>query len=285
MNIEDRVTDLIRNPKTTLPTLPVVTNNIIVTARSAETSAKDLANFIINDQAISTRVMKIANSSYYGMSQEVDSISRAIVVIGFKEILSLALGMSVFSALSSKGQGGLLDMTELWKHSIAVGLAMKKVAKKTGRASDESTVLVGLLHDVGKIIFSVYFPDEYGEVLKRATTDETPLHKLERKILGLDHAEMGYRLMEHWNFPAEIAEPLHHHHNPSECPDGHMALVVNMANFVAHKSGIGQGCSNGTKIDREVLSRLRLPYDSVVALAKELESERAEIEGFLEALS
>lgn len=176
-------------------------------------------------------------------------------------------------------------MTELWKHSIAVGFAMKKVAKKTRRASDESTVLVGLLHDVGKIIFSIYFPDEYGEVLKRATTDETPLHKLERKILGLDHAEMGYRLMEHWNFPAEIAEPLHHHHNPSECPDGHMALVVNMANSVAHKSGIGQGCSNGTKIDREVLSRLRLPYDSVVALAKELESERAEIEGFLEALS
>ncbi len=285
MNIKDRVTDLIRNPKTTLPTLPVVTHNIIVTARSAETSAKDLANFIINDQAISARVLKIANSSYYGMSQKIDSISRAIVVIGFKEILSLALGMGVFSALSSKEQGGLLDVTQLWKHSIAVGFAMKKVVKKTGRTSDESTVLVGLLHDVGKIIFSIYFPDEYGEVLKRATTDETSLHKLERKILGLDHAEMGYRLIEHWNFPADIAEPLHHHHNPSVCPDGHMALVVNVANLIAHKSGIGKCCGNGTYSDHTVLSRLRLDHDSVVALAKELESERAEIEGFLEALS
>lgn len=285
MNIQDRVTDLIRNPKTTLPTLPVVTNNIIVTARSAETSAKDLANFIVNDQAISSRVLKIANSSYYGMCQQIDSISRAIVVIGFKEIVSLALGMGVFSALSSKEQGGLLDMTELWKHSIAVGFAMKKVAKKTGRASDESTVLVGLLHDIGKIIFSSYFPDEYEEVLKRATTDEEPLHKLERKILGLDHAEMGYRLMEHWKFPADIAEPLHYHHNPSECPDGHMALVVNMANLIAHKSGIGESCSNGTDNYHTVLSRLRLPHETVVTLAKELESERAEVEGFLEALS
>lgn len=285
MNIQDRVTDLIRNPKTTLPTLPVVTNNIIVTARSAETSAKDLANFIVNDQAISSRVLKIANSSYYGMCQQIDSISRAIVVIGFKEIVSLALGMGVFSALSSKEQGGLLDMTELWKHSIAVGFAMKKVAKKTGRASDESTVLVGLLHDIGKIIFIMYFSDEYKEVLKRAAMNTTPLHKLERETLGLDHAEMAYHLMEHWKFPADIAQPVRHHHNPSACPEGHMALMVNAADFVARKSGIGESWNKKMKKDDKVLSGLKLSHDSIVRLAKELESERGEIEGFLQALS
>lgn len=285
MKIEDRVTDLIRNQKTNLPTLPVVINNIIATARRAETSAKDLASFSMNDQSISARVLKVANSSYYGMPKEIDSISRAIVVIGFREILSLTLGMSVFSALSQKSEDGLMDMAGLWKHSIAVGFALRKIAEKTGRTSYESTILVGLLHDIGKIIFSSYFPDEYEEVLKRATTDEEPLHKLERKILGLDHAEMGYRLMEHWKFPADIAEPLHYHHNPSECPDGHMALVVNMANLIAHKSGIGESCSNGTDNYHTVLSRLRLPHETVVTLAKELESERAEVEGFLEALS
>lgn len=142
MKIEDRVTDLIRNHKTNLPTLPVVINNIIATARRAEASAKDLANFIMNDQSISARVLKVANSSYYGMPKEIDSISRAIVVIGFREILSLALGMSVFSTLSQKSEDGLLDMAGLWKHSIAVGFALRKIAEKTGRTSDESTILV-----------------------------------------------------------------------------------------------------------------------------------------------
>jgi HD-like signal output (HDOD) protein len=110
------------------------------------------------------------------MSEEIDSISRAIVVIGFREILSLALGMGVFSALSEEYDEGLLDMNELWKHSIGVGFAARKIAKKTRKVSEESTILVGLLHDIGKIIFCVYFPYEYEEVLTKAADKKTPLH-------------------------------------------------------------------------------------------------------------
>ena len=128
----EKVLDFIRNQKSSLPTLPVVINNIIVTAKSDKTSAYDLADFIINDQAISTRILKIANSAYYGGQKKVNTISRAIVLIGFNEILSLILGMGVFSAFSKQKKNDLIDMTELWKHSIGVGFAAKKIGRRVG---------------------------------------------------------------------------------------------------------------------------------------------------------
>jgi putative nucleotidyltransferase with HDIG domain len=277
MNIEEKVIDLIRHRKTSFPTLPVVINNIMATARSEETSAKDLADFIVKDQAISARVLRIANSAYYGMSNKIDSISRAIVVIGFKEIISLALGMGIFSA----------DITELWKHSIGVGFAAKKIAKKTMKIADESTILIGLLHDIGKIVFCLYFPDEYGEVLKKMPNEQTPLYKIENECLGMDHAEMAYLLMKQWNFPANLIQPVRYHHNPSVCPKEQvdMAMIVNLANFICHQSGIGQSGNNNIETDDKVLRELGLSDENAVALTEELESEREQVEDFLRALS
>lgn len=287
MNIEGKVIDLIRNRKTSLPTLPVVINNIIATARSEKTSAKDLANFIANDQAISARVLRIANSAYYGMSKKIDSISRAIVVIGFKEIISLALGMGIFSALSKRGGDAPIDITELWKHSIGVGFAARKIAKRTRKIADESTVLIGLLHDIGKIIFCLYFPDEYGEVLKKAPNEQTPLYKTEKECLGLDHAEMAYLLMKQWNFPTNLIQPVRCHHNPSVCPKEQvdMAMIANLANFICHQSGIGHSLNNNIEKDDKVLRKLGLSDENVGTLSEELESERDQVEDFLAALS
>jgi putative nucleotidyltransferase with HDIG domain len=287
MNIKEKVADLVRHRKTSLPTLPVVVNNIITTARSEKTSAKDLANFIVNDQAISARVLRIANSAYYGMSRKIDSISRAIVVIGFKEIISLALGMGIFSALSKKGGGAPSDITELWKHSIGVAFAARNVAKKTKKVADESTILVGLLHDIGKIVFCLYFPDEYGEALKKTVNHQTPLCKIEKDCLGLDHAEMAYLLMNQWNFPANLIQPVRYHHNPSVCPkEGvHMAMIVNLADSICHQSGIGHSGNNKTETDGEVLSKLGLSDEDVGALTEKLESQRDEVEDFLAGLS
>ncbi len=287
MNIKEKVIDLIRHRKTSLPTLPVVINNIMATARSEETSAKDLANFIVNDQAISARVLRIANSAYYGMSKKIDSISRAIVVIGFKEIISLALGMGIFSAFSKKGNDAPIDITELWKHSIGVGFAARKIAKKTMKIADESTILIGLLHDIGKIIFCLYFPDEYGEVLKKMPNEQTPLYKIENECLGLDHAEMAYLLMKQWNFPANLIQPVRYHHNPSVCPKDQvdMAMIVNLANFICHQSGIGHSGNNNIETDDKVLRKMGLSDENVGTLAEELEAERDRVEDFLVALS
>ena len=287
MNIKQKVVDLIRYRTTSLPTLPVVVNNIVEVVRSETTSAKDLAKFIANDQAISARVLRVANSVYYGMSQKIDSISRAIVVIGFREILSLALGTGIISALSKKGNEVTIDMAELWKHSIGVGFAAMNIAKKTRNAVEESAVLIGLLHDIGKIIFALYFPKEYAEVLKKTADEKTPLHVIEKSILGLDHAEMAALLMKQWNFPPNIIQPVRYHHYPCECAgeQGYVAMVLNVANVVCHQSGIGQSGNMAIEKDTEVLGKLELSDQKIVSLAEELESERPRIDEFLVALS
>ncbi len=287
MNIREKVIDLIRNRKTGLATLPVVINNILVTATSEKTSAKDLANFIMNDQAISARVLRLANSAYYGMSKEIDSISRAIVLIGFKEIISLALGTGILSTFSKNGVDAPIDMTEFWKHSIGVGFAAGKIAKKRRKIPDESTILMGLLHDIGKIIFCLYFPNEYAEVLEKTSNEQTPLYKIEKRYIGLDHAEMAYLLMKQWNFPTSLIQPARYHHNPSACPKQQvdMAMVVNLANFVCHRSGIGRSGNNNIEPDNKILRKLGLSDENVRTLTAELVSEQDQVEDFLAALS
>ena len=125
MSIRERIADLVRDQKTQIPTLPVVLNNIIKVASSETTSAGDLAHFIGRDQAMANKVLRLANSAYYRSSGQVDSIMRAIVVIGFNEIVSLTIGMGVFSALSKSNLHGLLDMNELWLHAIGCSFAAK----------------------------------------------------------------------------------------------------------------------------------------------------------------
>jgi putative nucleotidyltransferase with HDIG domain len=195
--------------------------------------------------------------------------------------------MGVFSALSEEYDEGLLDMNELWKHSIGVGFAARKIAKKTRKVSEESTILVGLLHDIGKIIFCVYFPYEYEEVLTKAADKKTPLHKIEKETLGLDHAEMAHLLMGQWNFPQDMAQAVRYHHDPSRCPEGqgYMALMANAADFMCHRSAIGQSGNKKTEKDNQIFEGLNLSYGALGILTEELKSERDQVDAFLEALS
>ncbi|MRR14286.1 HDOD domain-containing protein, partial [archaeon] len=239
--IKDKVIDLIRNKATSLPTLPVIINNIIVTAKSENTSPDDLARFISNDQALSARVLKIANSPYYGLPRTIDSISRAIIVIGFKEIISIALGSGIFKALTPDKNDTLMDISELWRHSIGVGLASRHIEKTSRRHLDESTMLMGLLHDIGKILFLVYFPADYAEVMVRQHSDRTSLHVAEKELLDIDHAEMAYLLMKQWNFPDSISIPVHCHHTLYDCPAEYLnrAMTVNVGDYICHMADIG----------------------------------------------
>lgn len=288
MNVKDKVTDLVRNQRTRLPTLPVVVNNIIVTARNPKTSSSDLAGFIMNDQAISTKVLRIANSAYYGVCKEVHSISRAIIVIGFEEILSLALGTGVFSALSKGVDTDLINMEELWKHAIGVGFAARKIARHRGGMPGELTMMVGLLHDIGKIVFSTHFPKEYDKVLSKAAEESAPLDELERQMLGLDHTEMAFLLMGHWNFPPDIADAVRYHHGPF-C-DGVdqakvMACTANMADLICHMSGIGQSGNKRPSKNEAVSEALNLSDEAIDIMTEELKSERDQVDYFLKALS
>jgi len=288
LNIREKVVDLIRNKSTSLPTLPVVINNIIVTAKSDKTTAADLAGFISNDQSLSARVLKIANSVYYGQPRKIDSITKAIIVIGFKEIISIALGSGIFRTLTRNNSPALIDMNDLWKHSIATGFACRHIEKNARMTFTESAMLTGLLHDMGKIIFILYFPDEYEAVIEEQQgRANRSLDLIEREMLGIDHAEMAYLLMKQWNLPESINLPIRFHHDPAQCPFEHLntAAMVNIADYLAHASDIGSSGNLGIARPDTAITGLGISADCMHSIMEQLKEDRPHVEGFLEAMA
>jgi HD-like signal output (HDOD) protein len=300
MGIKGKVIDLVRDKRTQLPTLPVVLTNILQIASDESASASDLAVFISRDQAIANKVLRLANSAYYGLARKVDSIQRAIAIIGFNEIVSLAVGMGVFSTLSNRRADGLLSMRELWLHSIGCSFAAKQVvtrvraARTAGpglqalrQARGEELFLSGLLHDIGKVIFAIYFPQEYSVVLEAAEAERAPLQDKEHALLGLDHAEMAGLIMERWNFPEALQLPALYHHRPEACPEPYssFAMVVAVANCLCHHAAIGHS-GNPVMPDADpAYTYLGFAASDRAALLDQLKQQQPAIEQFLTVIA
>ena len=294
--IKARLTDLLRNKRTQLPTLPVVAQNIIRISRDPTSSANDLTAFISNDQAIANKILRMANSPYYGTGKKVDSILRAITIIGFDEILGLAVGIGILPSFKSNPIGRILDMRELWLHSLACCFAANNCTKymrerkndgATAPPEEKATFLPTLLHDMGKIIFSIYFPAEYAQVLLHASGNETPLHLVEQQMLGIDHAHLAALLMQYWNFPETLLVPVRYHHAPEQCDGEHRfdAWLIMLANSLARDAKIGNSYNRQVYESGPIGAELGLDGKAVWELKTTLAKQQGEIEQFFQLIS
>ena len=283
MGIDEKIADLVRSKKTELPTLPVVVDKILTKAREERTSARDLAELISKDQAIANKLLKLTNSAYYGLMRKVTSISHAITILGFNEVIGLTIGMSVFSAFRQKDLHGLLDMSDLWLHSIGCASAARKVQQKSGSRAAEQIFLNGLLHDMGKVIFAVYFPREYRTVLEEAQESGDLLYHKEKEILGTDHAALSGLLMESWHFHDSIRMPCLFHHDSAECPPAYQsqAMVIEFADFLCQKAEIGHSGNPVLPKSAEIRGKLGISLADADTIVDELKEQRSEIEEFL----
>jgi len=266
-----------------LPTLPEVVSNIMAIVRDEHSNSLQLAGYIEGDQAICSAVLRVANSAYYGNYRKVDSIGRAVVVLGFDQVRSIALSTSVFDRL---GRGGShhFDRRQFWLHCIGVATAARLISERRGHA-DEFYFMCGLLHDIGKLVFDEHLPRDYAHVIGRAASERRPLIELERERFGLDHAEAGQLILERWKLPANIISGLRHHHaweGSGSVPEA--ALVVALADNVCQEAGIGAG--GAPKAGLEYLLGLKLGFSAtqMKELSQELAARRDRIEGFLKAL-
>jgi len=287
VDTKQKILDIIRQKNTQLPTLPVIVNNILNIARDERTSAKDLAEFIERDQAITTKVLRLANSAYYGLMKEVDSISRAIAIIGFNEVIGMTIGMNVFSVFGKKDANNIFDMEKLWLHSIACATAARQIATRKRIGEVDKLFLVGLLHDIGKVIFSKYLPEEYACVFQQAKDSEVPLYRLEKEALGIDHAVLSGVLMKRWNFPDNLLLPSHFHHNSLSCPPFYQtfALIVELADYVTLKVKIGGSGNSVPPKVHDISRKLSLSSKEVLLIEDELRGQQSNIEEFLKLIS
>ncbi len=201
---------LIKNIKE-FSTLPTVYSSLVDTLTDPKSTTEDVCNIITCDQASTTKVLKVVNSPFYGFSGQIDTVSRAIVILGFNEIYNLILASYIMDFFLKKD--AVLDFrpVDFWGHSIAVGIATRLIGQTQGLPSQENFFVTGILHDIGKLVFFEFSEDQFAAALALSKRTQQSLHVSEMAVFGMDHSETGALIAERWRFPSSIIQAIRHH--------------------------------------------------------------------------
>lgn len=192
-----------------LPTIPAVLSKILALVDSEGTNARDLVEVVEHDQALTGKVLRLANSAFFGQSRRVATIPRAILLLGFSTVRNLTLGVTVWDTLAGGVAKQKLD--EMWGHAVSVATAVKILAQKLRAGDPDEGFAAGLLHDSGRLVLAGRFRQHYWDAFKGAA-DAEPVDVVERANFGVDHAEVGGWLFEAWALPSMIVEAVRQHH-------------------------------------------------------------------------
>lgn len=258
-----------------IPTLPVFVQQLLVTLQEDFFTAEDLENIISQDAAIAARILKIANSSLFGLSGMVGTLSHAIVLMGTQFIKALALTVPVIDSIIYKKTGGKIPWERYWSHSFACGWTCSCATKlKNYPGIKEEAFVAGLLHDIGKPALWTYRSQEYQQVLDKVRNEGCELQEAERKAFGLDHAELGGELTNLWNFPEVVSVAIAgHHDNMAEDTN---ACLVQTCDYLANSVGFSDGVRNEDNLPTiapEVLDFLGRDHVDELLQALQLQSD------------
>jgi HD-like signal output (HDOD) protein len=225
-----------------LPSLPAIVARLIQVVNSPDTSAEDAAQLIQRDPALTTKMLRLANSAFYGIPRSISSVSSAVVILGFNTIRSLVLSATVMKMFSSD-TNATIDKNRFWRHSIVCAMTAKTIVRQfiNIRMMDpESAFCAGILHDIGKLIFSEFAQTDYVDVCKYAKSKGVPLLEAERALLGINHADIGKILADKWSLPLDLEYALVYHHEPGRADTlTDLVTTVHMANIITHAAGVG----------------------------------------------
>jgi putative nucleotidyltransferase with HDIG domain len=227
----------------TMPSLPTTVSKVMEICNNSKTSPADLNMVIALDPVLMARVLKLINSVYYGTSQQVTSLVRAIIMLGLNTVKNLALSTAVLGNLSSGKDTAALDMDGFWRHSLSVGVAAKLLAKKRNvdQKQLEEYFTAGLLHDIGKIPLNAVLAKDYMRSVSRADAGRTSLSRIERQDFGIDHCGAGKMIAESWKLEDAVHDVIIYHHNYTEYsgPFKDVLFSIVAANRFANMSKLG----------------------------------------------
>ncbi|MCD6404263.1 MAG: HDOD domain-containing protein [Planctomycetes bacterium] len=266
-----------------VPTLPSVMFEVLAVAEDEKSTAGELEDVIMRDQALSAKVLKVANSAYYGIPRTVETVSRATVLLGFQTVVGLALTVSVYDTLWGAGKGNYLDRRELWKHSLGVATAARLLADTANRKEGAVAFTAGMLHDVGKTILDNFLPEEYSKVVELCQKDGIQMHEAELQILGATHADLGYKVARKWQLPDVLCESIHWHHNAAGADDEYRrsAALISLGDYLTRHAGIGEPLDVvQPELDPAALAIWGGSEADLENVAEELMNSRDKIEAF-----
>lgn len=246
---------------------------------------EDIATILMDDAGLSARLLRLANSAMYNFPSKVDTITRAITIIGTKQLRDLSLATSVVAMFKGIDQS-IIDMEAFWKHSIGVGIAARVIATYQVEPNVERFYLMGLLHDIGRIIMYTQIPEIMADLIASSHENQRPLFEQEREVLGFEHSKMGQLLLQNWKLPIPITDAVAHHHHPMRSRTySKEASIVHIADLLINAIQIGSssGIPTVPKLDEKAWDSIGLSSALVPDILEHTEIQyRDAVEIFLQ---
>lgn len=257
--------DEIIEKTTDLPTMPAAALKVISQSDDSNATAASISQALAADQALSVRVLRLANSAFYSLPRRVCNLQEAVIVLGMRSVRNLAMVASSYPWMVGELKGYAMGPKELWKHSLAVAIGAQQLALRAKTPGAEAAFTAGLLHDLGKVALSLWLENKIVALSTYARREQITFDQAERAILGYDHTQVGGRLAEQWNLPESIVSAIRYHHSPHECDDpAPIVDCVHVADYLAMSLGFGIG-GDGVqyRLCAESLDRLSLSAESL----------------------
>jgi putative nucleotidyltransferase with HDIG domain len=279
--------------ETRIPSPPEVFYRFKEAVDDPDTSFEELGEIISSDLGLTARLLKIVNSPFYGFSNQVETISHAISIIGSSQLNDLVLSTCIIDRFKNTAQKAL-DMQLFWEHSIACGLTSKIIANHLSLVNPNSIFVAGLLHDIGRLVICLNTPAAFSEIFLRAQNSQVPVEgrseaksllQAENEILGFGHDQVGEELLKRWKLPKIHQEAVGHHHKPVDTPLFEKeATIVCVSNAIVQSLDIGcSGELSAPQTDNASLAMLGIKDEQIFSNIKEEVQEKCQhtIEAFL----
>lgn len=267
-----------------LPFSPEVLRRLFVqTGNGSLASLEDVGETLSTDQGLTTRILSLANSAYYGLQAEVKAVPRAAAVLGMAEIRNIVLTLGVNGLTGKYKMPAEFDLCKYWTHQFMVAMVAKELSHMVGVGNPDNLFTVGLLHDIGKLITALKRPKDWEAIQEIAEDGEMSDSEAEEEYWGLDHAVVGALVLKSWNLPADLVEPVNWHHAPALSPE-HSAEsnLVCLADAVIYAVNDPDGL-HAAKVEDLCLD-VQVDMDDIMEVAEEL-SESDDIEQFVKLFS
>ncbi|MHC4871566.1 MAG: HDOD domain-containing protein [Planctomycetota bacterium] len=253
-----------------IPTLPEVYCKVSDMLENPKVSASSVAEIISRDPSLTAKLLKLVNSAFYGLPQQVSTLTHALVLMGFSTVKSLILTMGLTDIFKASDNADF-SRADFWAHCFGTGMMAKSIALRMRLNNVEEIFIQGLLHDIGKIVLDKYAHEEFNKVLTFTRENDCLFVEAEEKILGFTHAEVGAITVKTWNLPDNICNSVKYHHNPLAADNtSEEAALMNLADILCRAKLIGSGGDRQIpELKNDVWEKLGLDFNTLTSIMSE----------------
>ena len=229
----DNATHLIINQIDSFPELPSTVSKVMKITSDPESSAEELMQAILPDQSMCVTILKIANSAFFGLPRQVNTIEKAVMVLGFDEIRNIVLGKAVFNSFQKINKTSRDTIEKFWHHTFICGLAAKIIAEDLKLSASEFFI-AGLIHDIGKLAMLMSLNGEYSPLLEISGPLQLRSYIQEQELFSISHDKVGSQLLDRWLFPKSLVNSVRYHHIPQEADNQLEPAIIQVADILSH---------------------------------------------------